>query len=210
MDGVLVDSSLAIRTCADHALGRCGLEPTSDDEARELIGPPLHDGFAWLCRIRGAVATELVPACVAEYRAAYAERSLLDTTLMPGIEAALAEMAAHAVLAVATSKPIGFADPILEQLGIRRCFAVVEGPDLAAIGETKSTTLSRALEALPAGAERAMMVGDRHHDISAALEHGVTPVGATWGYGSRAELVDAGARHLVDSPAQLAALVARR
>jgi len=33
------------------------------------------------------------------------------------------------------------------------------------------------------------------------------PVGVTWGYRSRQQLLDAGARHLVDRPAELLPLI---
>jgi len=50
------------------------------------------------------------------------------------------------------------------------------------------------------------MVGDRDQDMRAALDHGLVPVGATWGDGSVGELRGSGARHLVASPAELVRL----
>jgi phosphoglycolate phosphatase len=47
------------------------------------------------------------------------------------------------------------------------------------------------------------MVGDRGVDMSAAKLHGLHGLGALWGYGSREELLDAGAQDLVESPAAL-------
>jgi phosphoglycolate phosphatase len=44
------------------------------------------------------------------------------------------------------------------------------------------------------------MVGDRHHDIRGAKAHGLATVGVLWGYGSQAELQEAGADYLVRSP----------
>jgi phosphoglycolate phosphatase len=40
------------------------------------------------------------------------------------------------------------------------------------------------------------MVGDRHHDVDGAAEHGVPTIGVAWGYAEPAEL--AGARLVVD------------
>ena len=51
------------------------------------------------------------------------------------------------------------------------------------------------------------MVGDRHSDITAARACGVRSVGVCWGYGTREELAASGADHLVDSPAELLALL---
>ena len=46
-----------------------------------------------------------------------------------------------------------------------------------------------------------VMVGDTALDIEAGRANGVRTIGCTWGYGSRDELVQAGADELVDSPA---------
>ena len=44
------------------------------------------------------------------------------------------------------------------------------------------------------------LVGDRKYDVAAARALGVLSVGALWGYGSRAELEDAGADRLAETP----------
>jgi phosphoglycolate phosphatase len=49
------------------------------------------------------------------------------------------------------------------------------------------------------------MVGDRHHDIVGAAEHGVPTIFVTWGYGSPAEQV--GAIAVVDTPDELRSLL---
>ncbi len=56
---------------------------------------------------------------------------------------------------------------------------------------------------------RMVMVGDRHHDILGAREHGIDTIGVLWGYGDRAELEDAGAIEMVNTPQQLADLLVR-
>jgi phosphoglycolate phosphatase-like HAD superfamily hydrolase len=48
------------------------------------------------------------------------------------------------------------------------------------------------------------MVGDRKHDVQAALRHGVPTAGVLWGYGSRDELERAGAAVIIDRPGDLA------
>lgn len=53
------------------------------------------------------------------------------------------------------------------------------------------------------------MVGDRAGDIVAARANGVRSIGVLWGYGSRAELLDAGADGLCGAPGELASCLAR-
>ena len=47
------------------------------------------------------------------------------------------------------------------------------------------------------------MVGDRRHDVLGALNNGIRAIGVTYGYGTREELAEAGAREIHDSPAAL-------
>ena len=201
LDGVLVDSRAAISGAINHALATNGHPRRAEAELYRFIGPPLAMGFAELTA--QPLESAVVVACVAAYRERYGVSSLRDTTVVPGIEDALAELARDHRLAVATSKPLAFAEPLLTTLGLRERFEVVAGPDLATHVEDKSTTIGAALEAL--GVERGVMVGDRSFDVAGAHAHGLAAVGVTWGIGSAEELADADA--IVDAPADLPAIV---
>ena len=48
-----------------------------------------------------------------------------------------------------------------------------------------------------------LMIGDRAQDIAGAKANGLPSAGVLWGYGSREELQEAGAEHLVSAPADL-------
>jgi phosphoglycolate phosphatase len=50
-------------------------------------------------------------------------------------------------------------------------------------------------------------VGDREHDVRGAKACGVRAIGVTYGYGSREELVAAGADYIVESPIALLELL---
>ena len=45
-----------------------------------------------------------------------------------------------------------------------------------------------------------IMVGDRKHDIEGAHINGMPAIGVLYGYGSREELIAAGAEHLAATP----------
>jgi phosphoglycolate phosphatase len=108
-------------------------------------------------------------------------------------------------LAIATSKSIEVAEPLLERLDLAGCFDVVEGTARDELGTDKSTIVARALAGL-APVRAYALVGDREHDVIGAHAHGLTAIGALWGYGSREELTAAGADVLVSSPAELATM----
>lgn len=201
LDGVVVDSRAAITTCLNVALGRHGFAERPAADLYRHIGPALADVFAEL--VGEPRDSETVVGCVGAYREAYRDASVRLTTIVPGIPEALEELAGHP-LAIASSKPVAFSEPILATLGLRDHFAVVAGPDLNPFGETKAQTIATALATV---GERAVMVGDRHHDVDGARANGIPCIGVTWGIGSAAELEAAGAAALVEQPSDLPAAI---
>lgn len=202
LDGCLVDSSSAIPTCLNVALVELGLPPQPPEGLRRYIGPPLLEGVAAILAELGADPA-LAQPCIDLYRAAYVEVSLTDTMVVDGIPAVLDALAPRTHLAVVTSKPTEYAEPIVDAMGLTRHLRAVYGPEADELHETKPDTLARALTAVGVAGRDAVMVGDRHHDIDAGRAHGARTVGVTWGSGTRAELEAAGADHVVDRPASL-------
>jgi phosphoglycolate phosphatase len=204
MDGVLIDSRASIASAINHALAAHGYAERGEDELAGHIGAGLHDVFA---ELTGSDDPAVADALVTTYRARYRVTSVTDTTPMPGIEAALARLAARFPLVVATSKPRPYAEPILAAVGLAQYFRALCGPSLDARNEPKAKTVGEALEALPPGARAPVMVGDRFYDVAGAAAHGLPCVGVLWGIGSADELRGAGAIALARTPADLPALL---
>jgi phosphoglycolate phosphatase len=198
LDGVLLDSRTAIVRCIEHGLREQGVAVPPAAELERFIGPPLVDAFAELA------GPELAAACLVSYRERYVHSSLEETTVVPGAREALAEVAARVPVAVATTKPRAFAEPLCERLGLAEHLRAIAGPELDAPEEVKTVTVRRALTALglSPGAP-APLVGDRSHDAEAARANGIPCVGVLWGIGDEAELVAAGADPIVASPGEL-------
>jgi phosphoglycolate phosphatase len=197
LDGVLLDSASAIIGCINEALVELGELPRPPDELRRFVGPPLAEGFAEL------VGPHRASAMVKAYRTRYATASLEYTTVFDGMVDVLRDFEARVPLAIATSKPLAYTQPLCDHLGLTPYFEVIEGPGLAEI-EPKTITLRRALDrlGLQPGAD-AWMIGDRLHDVEAAQASRLPCVGVLWGFGSEEELRSAGADPIVASPAEL-------
>ncbi|HEY2334685.1 MAG TPA: HAD hydrolase-like protein [Solirubrobacterales bacterium] len=204
LDGVLVDSRTAITGCINHALVEHEFSARPAEDLHRFIGPSLADAFAELTEHPSKSA--VVASCLDSYRARYVEASLRETIVTPSIEIALNALAQRYRLAVATSKPLAFAAPLLSALGLQPFFTAVAGPDLSVQGESKASTIAAALKML-GHPKRAVMVGDRSHDIAGAQSHSLPSIGVTWGIGSIKELRDAGAESIVEVPAELAGSV---
>jgi phosphoglycolate phosphatase len=205
LDGVLVDSRTAISRCINHALTAHGLAERPASVLHPLIGPPLAAAFAELTGHPSD--SPLVRSCVGSYRTRYAHTSAAETTVVPGITDALAELGERHTLAVATSKARSLADALLTALGLRAFFHAVAGPGANAHNEDKASTIAAVLNALKP--RRAVMVGDRSFDMLGAQARGLPAIGVTWGIGTRRELAAARANTIITAPADLPGAVER-
>jgi phosphoglycolate phosphatase len=208
VDGCLVDSTVPIHVCLDAALSDFGLPPIPADQLDRHIGPPLQVTLTTLLTEMDEDPA-LLPLLMAAYRERYAHMSIDEARSYPGVPELIEALdEAGERLGVVTSKPRRFAVPILDALDLSQHFEVMFGPEETE-AEPKTATLRRALAAVaPCDVASSLMIGDRHHDIDAAHNHGMSGIGVTWGFGSRTELETADAVAVVDSPAQLAAFLA--
>ena len=206
-DGVLADSLLPVTASIDAALREHGFAERGTEELRRFIGPPTYVAFSELLAL--PASDPLVAEVVASYRRSYASVYLTQTRLYDGIAEMLEKLAARGEpLALATSKSVTFAQPLLEALGIAGSFAAVAAAAPNDASDDKTAIVARALAATRASS--GAMIGDRRFDIEAALAHGLQPLGVGWGIGSEQELRDAGAEAIAATPAELLALLSAR
>jgi phosphoglycolate phosphatase len=203
-DGVLVDSYAAVTGSINAALVEHGLPARPPTELRRFIGPPTFSAFSELTGEPADAA--VVAAIVATYRERYAAVYLTQTPVFDGIVPMLDALTRRMPLALATSKSVLFAQPLLDALGLARYFSAVAAADVDDAADDKTAIVGRALDGLDGAG--AVMVGDRSFDIAAARAHGLRAIGVSWGIGSVEELRAAGAEVVVDSPDELRALLA--
>jgi phosphoglycolate phosphatase len=201
LDGVLADSRGPIAACINAMLIARGYPARSDEDIAQIIGPPIPDGIGWLLRL--PPDSDEVTAAVADYRERY-ETGLWDTRSYDGVPEAVRAIGERRRLAVATSKGLRYAQPVLEAIGLADAFDVVAAPRPGGPLD-KHAMIAEALEAL--GEPAAAMIGDRRYDIEAARDHGLLAVGVLWGFGSREELERAGADVLAERPSDLGPLL---
>ena len=204
LDGTITDSAPAITSAIAETLAAFGYPPETPEQLLRHVGPPIRDGLLEF----GGVREEDLEAMVEHYRALYSER-MLDVELFDGVPELIRSLRAAGVpLAVATSKMRHMAVPILEHAGLADEFTVICGATPDESRSTKAQIVEDALAGLAAaGADvsRAVMVGDRHHDVDGATEHGIPVILVEWGYAQPGE--EAGAHALVRSADELAAVL---
>jgi phosphoglycolate phosphatase len=213
LDGTLTDSSLGIFRCFRHAFARYAetggpsVDLPEDSELRWIVGPPLRESFA---KLAGEAAKERL---MGFYLERYSPIGAFENRVYEGVVEALQHLAEFgARLFVATSKNERDARVILEFFGLADRFESINGARLDGSRAAKRELIGDivATHALNLGADRIAMIGDREFDMRGAREVGVAAIGALWGYGARAELVDAGADALATTPLEAAEIALTR
>jgi len=187
LDGTLTDSAPGILNSVRYALEKFGIAPPPDEALLRFIGPPLVTEFQAVFGVSRTEAETLAMYFQERFRAG----GMFENRVYDGVPAMLARvLASGRRAAVTTSKPEPFAKEIIDHFGLRPYFTAVvgSGVDERTLA-TKAEVVARAVEQL--APERALLVGDRCHDIVGAHKNGLPCLGVLYGYGSREELVEA-------------------
>lgn len=198
LDGTLTDSGEGIINCAILALKHFGLPIPSRQTLRVFVGPPLHETF-----IRFGVPADRAEEAVEVYRSRYIPIGKFENTPYPGIRELLEKLKADGhKLYVATSKPEQMSIDILEHFDLAKYFDRICGASLDTSRTDKAAVIAY-LQELTEKSEHTIMVGDTKFDVIGAKKHGIPTVGVSWGYGSVAELTEAGAVEIAYTMDQL-------
>lgn len=204
LDGTLTDPKEGIVRCIRFALDGLGVVHDVQQSLDGCIGPPLRESFA---RLLGGERAHLVPQAIDLYRRRFGDVGWLENRPYEGIRECLERLGSGHDLLVATAKPTIFAERILSHFGLRPFFRAVYGSELDGTNAEKDDLLRTILDREGIAPGRALMIGDREHDMRGACANGVLGIGAAWGYGSERELLDSGAVAIVRQPADLPPLV---
>ena len=197
LDGTISDPAVGITRSINHALSWYGLEEVSPSRVSELIGPPLDEAFRSLVP---TLAQDDISALISKCRERYASVGYKENSIYCGIPQALKLLCARGMkLGVCISKRMDFAESILDLFDLRPYFSFVHGGD---VGIMKVQQLGTLVANGLIGAE-SQMIGDRAVDIHAARRNGLGSIGVLWGHGTKAELMDAKADLLLESPSEL-------
>lgn len=203
LDGTLLDTLADIADAMNSVLSAHGFPTHPLDAYRTFVG----DGVRTL-------ATRTIPAerrdeadidrFTAQMRDAYAANWDNKTAPYDGIAAMLDTLVERGVrLAILSNKPHDFTELCVQKLLPRWTFDVVLGhkdgiplkPDPGGAIE-----MARLLGLAPGDI---LYVGDSGMDMTAATAAGMFPLGVLWGFRSRQELLENGARGLCSVPSDI-------
>lgn len=207
LDGTLTDSGLGITRAVQYALGQMGYAVPERESLFTFIGPPLHKSFQKYYAMDEETSVE----AVRQFRVYYNQMGgILENEVYPGIRALLSDLKnAGKRLLIATSKPQAAAELVMRHFGLDEYVPEIVGGTDDPTRNTKGKVIAWALREYGVDPKTAVMVGDREHDILGAAENNIPAIGITWGYGSRAELENAGAAAVFDTTGETVQYILR-
>lgn len=194
LDGTISDSSEGITKGIQKALGEMGIVVEDRNDLRKYIGPPLTYSFS---TFQGFNEEQCVEG-IRRYREYYSTIGLFENVPYEGIEELLKKIKASGrKIAVATSKPDKFTIQILEKFGLLQYFDVVAGASMSEKRDKKHEVVAYALEQFgnPDKSD-VVLVGDTKFDAEGAKIIGIDCIGVLYGFGTREELENAGAKYI--------------
>ncbi|MBL7976316.1 MAG: HAD hydrolase-like protein, partial [Candidatus Kapabacteria bacterium] len=187
-----------------HALTVMNIHEPHPEELELFIGPPLRTSFATRYNLPTEEATKAVEA----YREYFGVRGLFENEVYAGIPEALQYFHQNGyTLFTATSKPTVYAKKILEYFALDQYFTDVIGSNLDNTRTDKTEVIAYAMHQHSILPERAVMIGDRKHDIIGGKNNTMRTIGVSYGYGSMEELTEEQPTYIVHSPKELTGLL---
>lgn len=204
LDGTLVNSKEGITKGVQYALREyLGIDEPDLEALTCFIGPPLSLMFDR----KYQVPPEQIEPAVAKYREYYDTVGWQQCSVYDGVEPLLAHLKHKGyVLGVASSKPEGSCEQILRLHGLDHYFDEIVGASLGPERREKSLVLAEAFSRMDVrDPQEVVLIGDTKYDAIGAKKAGIACLGVTYGFGTRKELIAAGAKCVFDTTEEVEA-----
>ena len=201
MDGTLVDTLADLHDSVNEMLAHYNFPLRTLDEVRQFVG---NGARKLMIRSLPADKIDFVDEALDFYNGCYARNCLKKVKPYDGIIEFLAALEAKKIpLGICTNKQHFAAIAIAEKILAPIKFSYVSGDEPNQPRKPDPTRALAAAKKFSAAAEDVAYFGDTAVDIQTALNAGFLAVGVTWGFRPRNELVDSGAKIIVDRPQEI-------
>lgn len=210
VDGTLVDSVPDLAFCVDEMMQELDMPARGEAKVREWVG----NGVERLVRralvdnLDGEPDETLFQRAYPIFLELYSDNTCKRSQLYPGVNEGLAYLQQSGIkLGCVTNKAACFTEPLLKQLGIYDCFAIVISGDTLEKKKPDPMPLLHAAEFFQVSPEQALMIGDSVSDVKAARAAGFQIACMTYGYNHGVDIRDSNPDAVMDSMAELPALL---
>ena len=200
-DGTVGDSYAPVTVSINYAFRHFGMRELTEAEVRPWVGTGLE------AILTHYVGEERMPEGVRLFREKYMQICEEGTKLMPGVREALEALDGKYGMALCSNKLGDAVRSLCDHLGIRRYFPVVLGAYDVPNQKPAPDMLRAALVGLHATPDDTLCIGDTVTDVEFAATCSVPCVLVLGGTGTREELIALKPAALLETMAELPALL---
>jgi phosphoglycolate phosphatase len=203
LDGTLLDTLTDLANAANAVLARQGFPTHPVADYRRFIGAGVETLFARALP-NNVGDRDRIARCIGQFQEAYAVHWNVHTRPYPDVLELLATLQARqAKMAVLSNKPHPFTQRCVAEFLPAAKFELVLGQRRGVPRKPDPAGANEIAVALAIPAEQFIYVGDSAIDMQTARRAGMLPVGVTWGFQSRDQLKQHGAKILIEQPLEL-------
>ena len=207
LDGTLLDTLEDIADSANTLLARHHFPTHSVEDYRYFVGDGVPTLVTRILPPEGR-NDDIIKECVQEFRQEYGRNWKVKTKPYDGVAEMLDALSVrHLKMAVLSNKPDDFTRKCVVEFLPRWTFEIVLGLHSGIPPKPDPTGAHRVAEYLSIPPSQILYVGDSAIDMKTAIAAGMYPLGVLWGFRSREELEDNGARALIERPQEILALL---
>lgn len=200
LDGTLLDTLIDIADSMNIALERFGFPVHPLDAYRYFVGDSVR---SMVERSLPAVNRDeqTIEKCRVALSEEYNRRWANNTKPYPGIPELLGELEKQKIpKAILSNKPDEFTKPMVKRLLPDFSFDMVLGVSQTVRRKPDPTAALQIAKQLGIPPAKFLYLGDTNTDMQTAVAAGMYPVGALWGFRDAKELIENGAKILVERP----------
>ena len=185
LDGTMLHTAPDFQVAVNRMRGGLGLAPLAIDTITDFVGKGSEN---LIRRVLGVDFTSdqvgrHFEQALASYQRHYLAINGDHTTIYPNVREGLDALEAKGLrLACVTNKPIAFALPLLEKMGLRRYFEVVYGGDSLPKKKPDPYPLLKVCKDFGLPPTRVVAIGDSSNDVLAARAAGCGVFMVPYGY----------------------------
>ena len=210
LDGTMLDTVPDFHAAINQMGAELQLAPVSAATIKDLVGKGSEN------LIRGVLAIShdsagvegLLPGAMAAYQRHYLAINGDHATLYDGVIEGLAAMQAMDLrMACVTNKPIAFARPLLEKMGLAAYFEIVYGGECLPRKKPDPMPMLQVCADFDLAPAEVVAIGDSSNDAEAARAAGCCVLAVPYGYNHGRSIHEADSDGIVDSLLEAASLI---
>lgn len=200
LDGTLLDTLQDIANAGNTVLANNGFPIHRTDDYRGFIGSGINKLISRALP-RNNQNPETVVTLAEEFRVEYSHTWNVTTRVYPGVPEMLDGLQAQSIkLAVLSNKPHDFTQQCVDGLLNDWTFEAVMGYNDKIPPKPDPKGALQIAGKLNSPPSRILYLGDTDIDMKTAIAAGMFPLGALWGFRSKEELFENGAKALLQRP----------